>query len=85
MAELKATQLGQTVDKLQETIKDQRDRIKTLDAENSFYHKLNYLLDTIRQINEMERGLLNKLVRTYKKGEPGKGREEKIEQCEAGI
>lgn len=68
-SELKAQQLAQTVDKLSETVKEQRDRIKYLDSENGFYHKLNYLLDKMRQIHEMEGGLLHKLVRAKAKGE----------------
>ena len=47
LAELKAQQLSQTVDKLQEQVKKDREKIKFLDAENGFYHKLNYLLQTI--------------------------------------
>ena len=61
-AELKNAQLSQTVDKLQEQVKEQRDKIKSLDAENYFYHKLNYLLDTMRKVMEIEKGLCYKLA-----------------------
>jgi hypothetical protein len=46
------------VDKLTEKDKESRERIKYLDSENKFYHKLNYLLDTMRQVHETEKGLL---------------------------
>lgn len=69
------------VDKLTEKDKESRERIKYLDSENKFYHKLNYLLDTMRQVHETEKGLLQKLTRATKRGDP----QEKINQCETGI
>ena len=74
-------QLSQTVDKLQTQVREQRDKIKHLDAENGFYHKLNYLLDTMRKVMEIEKGLCYKLANANNK----KNQEDKVEQFESGI
>jgi hypothetical protein len=52
-----------------------------LDAENDFYHKLNYLLDTIRKVMDVEKGLCYKLAHATK----NPGADEKVQQLESGI